>query len=316
LPMPISGNIGVRRVDTDTSSTGYQRIQNGATITFPIGTIDGGYAETLPSLNLKVGLIPDVLVARLAAGKVLARPAPGQLAIRRSLDIVGHSGSRGNPSLLPFLATNYDLGLEWYFSDTSYASLAAFRKKISRFVLVQAAAELVDDDPVPYSVSRPINNSDEVTIDGAEAGVQYAFDKLPGFWKGFGVLANYTYQKDKGFTQRSTIDNAQLTFPGLSRNSYNASLYYENERFSARASYNWRSKWLIVASGRGGLPEFNQEYGQLDASFGFNINDNVSLFLEGINLTDEELVQENAPARPIQFETFGKRFFLGVRGKF
>jgi len=42
----------------------------------------------------------------------------------------------------------------------------------------------------------------------------------------------------------------------------------------------------------------------------------VSLFLEGINLTDEELVQENAPARPIQFETFGKRFFLGARGKF
>jgi len=316
LPMPISGNIGVRRVDTDTSSTGYQRIANGAVITFPIGTIEGGYAETLPSLNLKVGLIPDVLVARLAAGKVLARPAPGQLAIRRSLDIVGHSGSRGNPSLLPFLATNYDLGLEWYFSDTSYASLAAFRKEISRFVLIQTAAELIDTDPVPYAVSRPVNNSDEVTIDGAEAGVQYAFEKLPGFWKGFGVLANYTYQKDKGFTQRSTIDNAPLTFPGLSRNSYNASLYYENERFSARASYNWRSKWLIVASGRGGLPEFNQEYGQLDASFGYNINDNVSLFLEGINLTDEELVQENSPARPIQFETFGKRFFMGVRGKF
>ena len=316
LPMPISGNIGVRRVDTDTSSTGYQRIANGATVTFPIGRIDGGYAETLPSMNLKVGLIPDVLVARLAAGKVLARPAPGQLAIRRSLDIVGHSGSRGNPSLLPFLATNYDLGLEWYFSDPSYASLAAFRKVISRFVLIQTASELIDTDPVPYAVSRPVNNSDEVTIDGAEAGVQYAFDKLPGFWKGFGVLANYTYQKDKGFTQRSTIDDSALTFPGLSRNSYNASLYYENERFSARASYNWRSKWLIVASGRGNLPEFNQEYGQLDASFGFNINENVSLFLEGINLTDEELVQENAPARPIQFETFGKRFFLGVRGKF
>jgi len=316
LRMPISGNIGVRRVDTDTSSTGYQRIANGANITFPIGTIDGGYAETLPSMNLKIGLIPDVLVARLAAGKVLARPAPSQLAIRRSLDIVGHSGSRGNPSLLPFLATNYDLGLEWYFSDTSYASLAAFRKEISRFVLVQSTQEFIDPDPVAFAMSRPINNTDEVTINGVEAGVQYAFDTLPGFWKGFGVLANYTYQKDKGFTQRNTIDGSALTFPGLSKNSYNASLYFENERFSARASYNWRSKWLIAASGRGNLPEFNQEYGQLDASFGFNINENVSLFLEGINLTDEELVQENAPARPIQFETFGKRFFMGVRGKF
>ena len=121
------------------------------------------------------------------------------------------------------------------------------------------------------------------------------------------MLANYTYQKDKGFTQTNVIDGSPLTFPGLSRNSYNASLYYENQRFSARASYNWRDQWLITASGRGSLPEFNREYGQLDASLGFNITEDVTLFLEGINLTNEELVQENAPLRPIQFETFGRR---------
>jgi len=270
----------------------------------------------LPSLNLKVGLIPDVLVARLAAGKVLARPSPSQLAIRLSRDIVGLTGSRGNPDLLPFLATNYDLGLEWYFSDTSFASLAVFRKDISRFILLQTQGEVNPNDGLTYQITSPINGNDEVTIDGVEGGVQYNFDKLPGFWKGFGVLANYTYQKDKGFTQTNIFDGSPLTFPGLSRNSYNASLYYENQRFSARASYNWRDQWLITASGRGSLPEFNREYGQLDASLGYNINDNLSLFLEGINLTDEELVQENAPARPIQFETFGKRFFMGVRGKF
>jgi iron complex outermembrane receptor protein len=316
LPMPISGNVGLRYVETDTVSSGYTRVQNGAVVTFPTDSIEGGYSQSLPSMNLKLGLIPDKLVARLAAGKVLARAAPGQLAIRRSLDIVGLTGSRGNPSLLPFLATNYDLGLEWYMSDTNYASLAVFRKEISRFILLQTAPEVNPNDGVTYQVSRPVNGNDEVTVDGVEGGIQYGLDFLPGFWRGFGLLANYTYQKDTGFTQTNLIDGSPLTFPGLSRDSYNASLYYENERFSARASYNWRSKWLIVASGRGGLPEFNQEYGQLDASFGYNINDKVSLFLEGINLTDEELVQENAPARPIQFETFGKRFFLGVRGKF
>ncbi len=77
----------------------------------------------------------------MAAGKVLARPAPSQLAIRLSRDVVGLTGSRGNPGLLPFLATNYDLGLEWYFDDTSYASLAVFRKDISRFILLQTAPE-------------------------------------------------------------------------------------------------------------------------------------------------------------------------------
>jgi TonB-dependent receptor len=316
LKMPVSGNLGVRYVETDTLSTGYNRVQQGSVITFPRGEAEGDYSQALPSLNLKVGLIPNVLVARLAAGKVLARPAPSQLAIRLSRDVVGLTGSRGNPDLLPFLATNYDLGLEWYFSETNYASLAVFRKDISRFILLQTAAEVNPNDGLTYQVSRPVNGDDEVTIDGVEGGVQYNFDKLPGFWRGFGVLANYTYQKDKGFTQKNIFDGSPLTFPGLSRNSYNASLYYENETFSARASYNWRDEWLITASGRGSLPEFNRAYGQLDASLGYNINDNLSVFLEGINLTNEELVQENAPARPIQFETFGKRFFMGVRGKF
>ena len=316
LKMPVSANVGVRYVQTDTRSSGYSRVQQGTVITYPTAEATGDYSQALPSMNLKVGLIPDVLVARLAAGKVMARPAPSQLAIRLSRDVIGLTGSRGNPDLLPFLATNFDLGLEWYFSETNYASLAVFRKDISRFIINQTAPEVNPNDGLTYQITSPINGNDKVTIDGIEGGVQYNFSSLPGFWKGFGVLANYTYQKDDGYTQKNSIDGSSLTFPGLSRNSYNASLYYENEAFSVRASYNRRDEWLITASGRGNLPEFNRAYGQLDASVGVNIGENISLFLEGINLTNEQLVQENAPARPIQFETFGKRFFMGVRGKF
>lgn len=116
LGMPLSGNVGVRYVDTDTNSTGFTRVQQGAVVTFPVGSIDGGYTQALPSMNLKLAIVPETLVARFAAAKVMARPSPGQLAIRRSVDIVGLTGSRGNPSLLPFLSTDYDLGLEWYFS--------------------------------------------------------------------------------------------------------------------------------------------------------------------------------------------------------
>ena len=316
LALPLSGNVGVRYVDTNTSSSGYTRIQQGSVATFPLGSIDGGYTQALPSMNLKVGLIPETLVARLAAAKVMARPSPGQLAIRRSLDAVGLTGTRGNPSLLPFLSTDYDLGLEWYFSQVNYASVALFRKEISRFILNQTTAEVSENDGLTYSVSRPINGNDKVTVNGIEGGIQYAFDFLPAPFNGFGALANYTYQKDKGFKQRNLIDGSALTFPGLSRESYNYSLYFENEKFSLRGSYNWRSRWLIAALGRGNLPEFNRAYGQVDASAGYNLTPALSLFLEGINLTNEQLVQENAPARPIQFETFGKRYFFGIRGKF
>ena len=67
----------------------------------------------------------------------------------------GLTGSRGNPDLLPFLATNYDLGLEWYFSDTNYASLAIFRKEISRFILIRAVDEVNPNDGQTYSITSP-----------------------------------------------------------------------------------------------------------------------------------------------------------------
>ena len=60
----------------------------------------------------------------MTAGEVMARPNPSQLAFRRSTDIVGLTGSHGNPDLLPFEAKQYDAGVEYYISDVSYVSAA------------------------------------------------------------------------------------------------------------------------------------------------------------------------------------------------
>ena len=98
--------------------------------------------------------------------------------------------------------------------------------------------------------------------------------------------------------------------------SYNASLYYETDKFSIRTAYNWRESWLITPNGRGGWPEFNGDYGTLDASASWNINDNFTAFFDVVNLLDEQRVEFNNPNRYIGNETFGKRMFLGVRAKF
>ena len=324
LPVPISGTLGVRYIDTDTNSSGFNRILQGGVVTFPRGSRAGGYKKWLPSLNAKFDLAEN-LVGRLTAGKVLARPNPSQLALRRSLDGVGLTGSRGNPDLQPFEATQYDIGLEWYFSQDGFVSATAFRSEIASFVLNQSSFEdQVDGSPcdpataIPgtcYNVSRPVNGTDDVTINGIEAGVQYAFAFLPRPFNGFGVLANVTYQKDKGFKGTNLLTNEILPFPGLSRLSYNYSLYFENQRFSVRASYNWREEWLVLAAGRGSLPEFTEDFGSLDASASFNITPNVTAFLEGINLTDEVRIENNNPFRRIGNETYGSRYFLGVRVK-
>lgn len=325
LAVPFSGTIGTRYVDTDTLSTGYNRVvtrvpANGATpaydlVSFPIGERAGGYSRWLPSANLRFDLIDTKLVGRITAGKVMARPNPNQLALRQSLDtVVGLSGTRGNPDLKPFEATQYDAALEYYFTRESFVSLTAFQKKISNFIVNVAAPEVIDG--VTYSISRPQNGSERVTVSGLELGLQYAFRFLPAPFDGFGLQANLTKQKDEGYKGRDQITGELLPFPGLSRESYNLSLYYENERFSARTSYNYRSGWLLTANGRGGLPEFNEDIGYLDASFTYNVDDRFTVFLEGTNLTDEVVVQNNAPERRISNETFGSRYYIGLRAKF
>jgi iron complex outermembrane recepter protein len=326
--VPVSGTLGVRYVDTDTNSSGFNRVQTGTganiVVTFPRGERAGGYEKWLPSLNLRFDL-SEQWVARLTAGKVMARPNPSQLALRRTTDVVGRTGSRGNPDLQPFEAEQYDLGVEWYFSDDSFASVALFRKEISSFIVnvttdEDDAGNFCDRATAPagtcIGISRPINGTERVTINGVEAGLQLALDFLPNPFDGFGMLANVTYQDDKGFRGRDLITQELLPFPGLSDLSYNFSLYYEDERLSARASYNWREEWLITPAGRGALPEFNEDYGSLDATFGFSFTDNFTLFVEAINILDEQRIEYNDPARRIGNETFGSRYFAGVRAKF
>ena len=317
LGVPLSGNFGWRQVHTDTSTTGFTQVTCSTctpTVSFPLATITGHYKQGLPAANLKLDIVPDKLIARFAYGKVMSRPAPSQLAIGRSIDIVGLTGSQGNPNLLPFVASDYDAGLEWYSSGINYVSVDFFEKDISRFI--QNTTQPTDINGVTYALTYPVNGTNPVKIRGIEAGLEYGFDWLPGPLSGFGVLTNATYQTDHGYNQRSLIDGAALHFPGLSRNAYNASIFYEKAGFSTRLSYVWRSSWLITASGRGNLPEFNSAYGELDLSASYAFRRNFEVFFDAVNLTDSQLEQYNAPQRPIEFDTFGSRYYFGVRFKY
>lgn len=341
LPLPVSGNFGLRYVETNTTTTGYAQSTIAKTTaaktttcpatiptpqapftlptsctTYSIATITGGYNELLPSANVKVDIIPQEIILRLAYGKVMSRAAPTQLSLGRTLDIVGRTGKQGNPGLLPFMSSDYNIGAEWYFGKFNSVTVGAFQKDITRFILNTSSSVDINNDGNPYLITYPVNGTTPVHIQGIEASIQYAFDWLPSPFDGFGVTANITAQKDKGFSTVSQLDGAPLPFPGLSKLAENASVYYENEDFSVRLSYVWRSKWLISALGRGNLPEYNKSYGELDASASYNITEYLSVFADAVNLTDSQLVQYNAPARPILFDTFGQRLYFGVRAKY
>lgn len=306
----ISAILGARLVHTETVSTGSQSLSNVIT---PV-RYSGKYTVVLPSANLRVTLIPNKLLLRATATDVLARPAPSQQAPNVRLDPVALTGSRGNPALKPYRAWQYDLGLEYYLNRTDYVSITGFQKDIKSFIDTRTQAEEING--VTYTISLPVNGTQRVKIQGIETGGQFTFSFLPGILHNLGATANYTYMKDSGYEGKDYFTGTTLPFPGVSHHSYNASLFYDDGHVSVRGSYNWRSRFLISSLDRGNNPSFGEAFGQFDASAGYTLSRNWSLFLEGVNLTDSTRIENaNSVYRRNVIETYGRRLYFGVRAK-
>lgn len=272
-------NVGLRYVRTDRVASGY------LSATQPLRS-ESKFEHWLPSGNLAVDLTPD-LILRAAAAKVLARPNLVDVGPGFTPNTTNNTGSRGNPELKPFEATQYDLTLEWYFGTASILSGALFRKDIESFTVVTVTQEFVPGFSERFglfNISQPQNGKDGV-VEGFEINYQQAFTFLPGLWSNFGVQANYTYA-DSETPLIDELTQSQLPLPGLSEDSYSLIGYYEDDRFSARLAYTHRSEYLFqVQQAVNAGSRFNDDFGQLDASASYNINDHVRLTIEAQNLT-------------------------------
>jgi iron complex outermembrane receptor protein len=312
------GNIGVRFVDTDQTGNSNSLVNN--TTVVPVRD-SRSYSEVLPSLNAVFNLQDDLLL-RGGVAKVMARPSFEQLNLGYNINEGAGTASRGNPNLDPFLATQYDLSLEWYFADAALLSAAVFYKDVDSFVTQNQVDEVVpgfETDgtgaPRTFLVSFPDNGAGG-TISGYEFAYQQNFDFLPAPLDGFGMLANITLL-DSSTSLTDPFGN-ELPLEGLAETSMNAVLYYENNDFSGRISYTQRDDFLLFTSSLGGLPIYNEEYTQIDASLSYDFGDSgFAVTLEGINLNDEAVVTfAGDTSRLISYRNFGRRFALGVRYKF
>ena len=278
--IPISGNFGVRAVQTRESVTGSQSVDG------TISPLDksSNYWDVLPSLNVQFDLADNVQ-ARLAAAKTVTRPDFSELSPSLTLTTYFHTGSAGNPDLKPMKADNLDASLGWYFNKGGYVFGDVFYKKVDGFI--SYTTDLEEYYGQEYQISRPIN-SDRGTIRGAEVAYQQFFDFLPDMFKGLGMQANYTYV-DSSAT--GIIPGQSTPLENLSKDSYNLVLMYENHGVSARLAYNWRSHFLSSTyyTNTSLEPIFMNSYGILDASLGYDITPHVTFTLDMVNLLRNHL---------------------------
>lgn len=310
----LRGNVGVRYAKTKLATDGWRytgAVQNTQDKT--LYTIENDYSDVLPSLNLNYSLQDDVII-RFAAAKVMSRPDYQHLTSQRTYSVSqgNNTGSGGNPYLKPYRASQYDISAEWYFSPTSILSVAYFYKDIDSYITNDYVIESLPDDQGVYhdvEIRLPVNG-----LGGTNQGLE--FNISHNFGSGFGVLANYTYSEaDMEETEAQILAGKKAVLPNNSRHTYNLTAYYEQDAFSARLSYNYRSEYFYGEYL--GLSQYLDGFGQFDLTFDYSINDNISLNLQAINLTDEEQVRHFGDAnRPIGTFNFGRRILAGVQVRF
>ena len=325
-PVPVSVNGGARYVDTSITSSGYHQIQNPNGTTGytpdPVSS-DGSYDKVLPSLNVTAELT-DRLILRAAASETLIRPALTDLAYKRTASFNSFRFTDGNPNLKPTYAKQWEVGLEQYLGDGGLLAVSYFWKEIEGVVrqaltgtvpnVTKYNANGTIDGVYTFDVYQPINEPGSYDVSGVELVAVVPFGQFYAPLEGFGINANYTV------LDSSLTGTSKLGIPtppiGLADNTYNVTLFYENARFQARASYNFKDKY-VEAIGYEMYPIWREGYGQVDLSASYRVTDAIQINLEGINVTDEATKGYTMdPSFPTMYELSGRRINLGLRMEF
>jgi iron complex outermembrane recepter protein len=295
------------------------------------------YTDVLPTFNFVLN-VTDQQKFRFGAGRVLSPQNLNDIGRGLSYDFTRAApsqcpgggvcfkfdgGTGGNAKLDPFRASQFFVSWEDYFARSGLVALTGFYKQVDNFVTTANVPTLVPDGTTAggttANVQTPVNGGSG-KIYGAELVGQYAFDN------GFGVQANYT-RSDSTSTQNTSLQS-NLPMPGVPKNAFNVTGYYEHAGFSARLAYAWRDVALnnsLVGSfftfqdingNQKTYAIYSAKYGQLDGQLAYDFSEHFGVLFQVVNLTDEKQhTYLQWPNEPFTYDDSGRRFFFGFKGK-
>jgi iron complex outermembrane receptor protein len=306
----LRGNFGVRLVNTKEEVT--NNILDSNTGLYVPTTITNNYFDVLPSANIVLDLSKNV-VNRFAVSRTMSRPDFGQLGGLTLMD-VQLTGTGGNPNLKPVRSTNFDYDVEWYFAPKSMFSAGVYYMNFDSYVTYGSFDATFYNQSqkqyTVYSMSAPVNTTAELK------GIELNYIQALGY--GFGVNANYTFAdgRETGKAPNSACANTgDCHMIGNSKNAYNLGAYYENDLFSARVNYSYRSSFLNGLDRHSAI--YQDGVGTVGLSLNYNVTKNVALTFEGKDLNNPVLKSyATTPDQPRAFYTNGAQYYFGVRGNF
>ncbi len=347
----LSGNVGLQVVHTKQSSEGsisnFQNVGGVPVVTVLPASGSSSYTNFLPSASMSVELIPGGFI-KMGASHTMVRPRLDQERINQEFGIditrLGStvpgnsvfSSSGGNINLRPYESTNIDLSLEKYFAKSGYIALTGYYKALTKFVdpndsfLYDFSSALTTLTPAQRTAVgttigrvRAPGNTGDGYIFGQEATLSLPFENVTTALSGFGFFGSISHSKSN--IKLASNPTTSITVPGLSTWVGTAEGYFEKSGFQARVSYRYRSSFLGEVAGLSANPDFRKvrPEGILDAQIGYEFQEGsvlqgLSVLLQAKNLTDRPFVTyaNNDPRQVIDYQRYGRDFYLGLSYKF
>ena len=308
---------GVRIENTKVDMTG--RIVTEDALSADMRDVSNDYTNILPSVNLKYQF-NEKLIGRAAYYAAVVRPAFGDMAPAVRFNDDRDEVELGNPDLDPYDADNFDLSLEYYPSGLSVMSVGVFYKDISDAIFpanydIDEVPASVDLSFLPADVLADIEevntfiNVGKSELYGVEFNYVQSLSELNEMLDGFLVSANLTLTDSE-----STLpDGRTVPFLKQSDTVWNIALGYDKGPWDLRVSANYRGDYIdeLVEEN---LDRTTDDRLMVEASAKYRVNDNLQVYLEGKNLTDEpEYYYFGNERRLSQYDEFGTSVVFGAR---
>ncbi|NRB24511.1 TonB-dependent receptor [Shewanella sp.] len=286
---------------------------------------EGSYDDFLPSANFTYDLAEDIKL-HLAYSHAIGRVPYNLMApVGESIDDGGDDLTlkRSNPDLEARRSRNFDISVEKYFDDGEGMIAVGLFHKILKDEIFKVTENITLDwngEETDAIATQYVNNDEDINISGLEINFIKNLTMLPGAWKNLGVSMNATWTTtdfdiaDEETAGKSGYFNERNLLVGQADETYNAAIFYDDDKFSARIAYNYTGMTLTNINIKDPwLSRYNEPVGQLDAKVAYSVTDNLDISLNVWNLNnvenrgvigrDQELVR--------YVESYGPAVFFG-----
>ncbi|MBS0216774.1 MAG: TonB-dependent receptor [Proteobacteria bacterium] len=328
----VTGNFGLRYVDTDLTSTG---LRSGLrTVRNPDGTVKlqltGQFdapsivrtsdKQWLPSANAALEL-NDTWLLRVAAYRAMARQDISSLGNGRTFTAPDNQNyttvaqalqnnvtATGFPHQKPLMSWNGDVSLEWYPDKDSLYSVALYYKRFNGGNMPAVFNEtfVVDGQPVVIPVTQLVTTNKSSDLWGMEINAAHRFSGLPHPFDGLGYKLGYNYAYSNFKTQDIRLGDtinpntgevtpgiiAPAGIYGLSRQVATASLYYAIGPIDLQAIYRYRTEYYQKFVGAPSQNRYIRPVGTFDFRATWRVNSHLSFSLQAANLTNTPKISD------------------------